>query len=331
MNKLINFFLFTITLIFSLIIAELGLRFYLKFATIYGLEMHKYAKELKESSNIDGLTHQHRPSSEAVLMGVNIKINKFGIRDDFTPRPKNSNEYRILVLGNSITMGWGVPYDSVFTTTLENYLNNNFKNLKYEVINSGIGNYNTLMESIYLKSILKDVDPDEIILHFYINDIESVPKQNNNFFIKHSYLFAYMYLNFKQSSILNFSSFNSTGKYYLDLYTKENEDRTKAENAILSINDLCIKKKIKFKIIIQPDLHDLSYNSNQFKCHLIIRNFLKKNNINYIDLFDDFSIILKNKPEEIWVHPNDPHPNSKGHKIISNKMINHYQNLTIFN
>ena len=140
-----------------------------------------------------------------------------------------------------------------------------------------------------------------------------------------------MYLNFKQSTIFNFSNFKSTGKYYLDLYRKENQDRTKAENAILAINNLCLQKKIKFKVLIQPDLHDLSYDSNQFKCHLIIRKFLEKNNINYIDLFDDFSIVLKNKPEKIWVHPNDPHPNSTGHKIISNKMIQYYKDLLIVN
>ena len=239
--------------------------------------MHKYAKELKEPSKIDGLTHQHKPNSEATLMGVNVKINDFGIRDNFTPRPKEKNEYRILVLGNSITLGWGVQYDYIFTTLFENKLNETYSNLRFEVINSGIGNYNTVMESIYLKSILQDVNPNEIILHFYINDIERISQKKSNFLVKHSYLFAYIYLNFKQSAIINFSNFNSTGKYYLDLYTGENEDRSKAQNAILSINDLCFQNDIKFKVLIQPDLHDLSYDSDQFKCHLIIRKFLENN------------------------------------------------------
>ena len=92
MNKLVNFSLFTITLIVSLILAELGLRFYLKFKSIYGLEMHKYAKELKEPSKIEGLTHQHKPNSEAMLMGVNVKIN------DFTPLFPFSNVDTIYLL-----------------------------------------------------------------------------------------------------------------------------------------------------------------------------------------------------------------------------------------
>ena len=327
MNKLVNFSLFTITLMVSLILAEFGLRFYLKFTSIYGLEMHKYAKELKEPSKIEGLTHQHKPNSEATLMGVNVKINDFGIRDNFTPRPKEKNEYRILVLGNSITMGWGVQYDYIFTTLFENKLNETYSNLRFEVINSGIGNYNTVMESIYLKSILQDVNPNEIILHFYINDIERISQKKSNFLVKHSYLFAYIYLNFKQSAIINFSNFNSTGKYYLDLYTGENEDRSKAQNAILSINDLCFQNDIKFKVLIQPDLHDLSYDSDQFKCHLIIRKFLENNRIRYVDLFDDFSENLENEPEKIWVHPNDPHPNSFGHKIMYHRLMKDYENL----
>ena len=69
-------------------------------------------------------------------------------------------------MGSSITLGWGVKYDSIFTTRLEKALNNDIS-IKYEVINAGIGNYNTKMEVIYAKNILPKVDPDKVILHFF--------------------------------------------------------------------------------------------------------------------------------------------------------------------
>ena len=74
-------------------------------------------------------------------------------------------------------------------------------------------------------------------------------------------------------------------------------------------------------VLIQPDLHDLSFNSEQYKSHLIIRSFLEYNNINYFDLFNAFSVELKDKPEKIWVNPDDQHPNSDGHRIIYEELI----------
>ena len=57
------------------------------------------------------------------------------------------------------------------------------------------------------------------------------------------------------------------------------------------------------------------------------RKFLENNRIRYVDLFDDFSENLENEPEKIWVHPNDPHPNSFGHKIMYHRLIKEYKNL----
>ena len=45
------------------------------------MEMHKYAKKLKQESATPGLTHEHKPNSEAKLMRVNVAINSSGFRD----------------------------------------------------------------------------------------------------------------------------------------------------------------------------------------------------------------------------------------------------------
>ena len=53
-----------------------------------------------------------------------------------------------------------------------------------------------------------------------------------------------------------------------------------------------------------------------------MRKFLIDNNISYHDLFEDFSKEYADDPKKLWVSHDDSHPNSKGHKIIFQSLIN---------
>jgi hypothetical protein len=77
----------------------------------FGLEMWKYAKQLKIRAENKQMSHRHRPNSEAFLMGVDVKINSLGLRDYEVTLQKPPDAYRIVVLGDSTTLGWGVQKD----------------------------------------------------------------------------------------------------------------------------------------------------------------------------------------------------------------------------
>ena len=176
------------------------------FFIVYDLEMHKYAIALKRTSNTQGLVHEHRPNKAAKLMGVDFRINSLGFRDVEISPEKKASEYRIMVLGCSNTVGWGVPYENVFTTLIEEKLNRDKKLKQYQVINAGVGNYNTYLESIQLKERITQIDPNMVVLHYYINDVEIISDKDAGMLIKNSYLIAFMknrlkYLTFKRNYI----------------------------------------------------------------------------------------------------------------------------------
>ena len=313
--------LMTIVILFLL---EIGFRIYSNFTLIYDVEMHKYATKLKMRSNIDGLTHEHIPNSEADLMGVNIKTNNLGFREDIPTIFKDSIEKRIVIVGSSITMGWGVPYDSIYSTKLEKYLKNK-KNKNVNVINTGIGNYNSVLESIFIENKIDDLNPDQIILHYFINDAEELSSGTQNFFIKNFYSIAYFYIRIKQAIHSSKNQYKSMGEYYADLYNDESKGWKKARKAINNIKNACDKRDIKFQVLIQPDLHNLSNESLQFKCHSKIKKFLTENNIEFHDLFNAFQNKVLDNPKSIWVNKDDPHPNNVGHEIIFNDIKNYYE------
>ena len=307
--------LFVLLLCYIVIIGEILIRIHTHFFDIYEVEMHKYARRLKRESNVTGLTHEHVPNTEAVLMNVKVKINNMGFRDDYLQETKPADEYRILVIGSSMTMGWGVSFNSVYTTLLEKKLNLN-TDKKYNVINAGIGNYNASMVSIYLKMIATVVKPDKVIFHYYLNDVELISPKKANWMVKNSYFIALIYSRILEAYFTKSVKYNSIGEYYYNLYDDSNKGWLSAQDAIRDIKKYCQNNNISFMIMIQPDLHDFSNGSYQAKCHEKIRLFLEKEGIEYLDIFSAFRNKLKNNPQELWVSKDDPHVNVAGHRII---------------
>ncbi len=317
---LINSIFFIVSFIIVFAIAEVGFRFYTDRKMIYDIEMHKYAKKLKQRSSVPGLSHEHIPNAEASLMGVDVKINSIGFRDDELSSPKSSNEKRVLIIGQSITFGWGVPKDSIFLEQVEHRLNMENDSIKYSFINSGIGNYNTELESILLKKNLPIVNPDMVVLHCFLRDAEVIPSKSQNFLIANSYLIAYMYIKIKQAFFFKNQAYKNIGEYYLNMYQPTSEGWKKQQEALLNIRKQCEERNVPLQLIIQPDLNDLSINSPQEKCYQIIRSFLNENHFSFIDMSGVYREKVK-VPNSIWVSPEDSHPNSEGHKIIADELI----------
>ena len=324
MNNLKNLLLSIFSVIVFLTLIELFFRLFFYFNISYNMEMHKYALSLKKKSDVYGLTHEHIPNSSRKLMGVDISLNGLGMRDDYRLSDSLKYKNKVLVLGSSITMGWGVKYNDVFTTRLQNSLNENDE-FNFNIINSGIGNYNTKFESILFEKNYNILNPDMVILHYFINDAEIISNKSSNFIIKNSFFAAYTYLIIQQIKYKS-NNFKSLGEYYLDMYKNESIGWSIAKKSILSIKNKCELINIPFLVVIQPDLHNLNLNSDQKKCHEIINSFLIDNSIEYIDLFNSYSKTYKDNPKKLWVSDDDPHPNKIGHQIIYKDLLNFFKN-----
>jgi len=80
-----------------------------------------------------------------------------------------------VILGDSLTFGWGVEKELTFEERLEARLD---ETRPTEVINLGVGNYNTTQQvHLFLAKGLK-YQPDQVVLFYFINDAEPVPQQS---------------------------------------------------------------------------------------------------------------------------------------------------------
>ncbi|MCP5050391.1 MAG: SGNH/GDSL hydrolase family protein [bacterium] len=314
------------------ILAEIGVRVYTSVSKNFDIEMLTYAKKLKRRSTIPGLSHEHIPGAQATIMRTQIKLNSSGFRGNELPPVKGEKEHRILVLGSSITIGWGVTFEQVFTTLLEKQLNADAahnpdnadnKPATFTVINSGIANYNTTLESIYLRERLYQFKPDTVVLHYFINDAEIISPGGAGFFVRHSQLVAILYNRIKQAIDSNRNNYKTIGEYYRDLYKPGSQGWREAQKAILEIDTFCKRSGMNFMVLLQPDLHDLSTGSFQEKCHDRIKAFLNNNGIPHHDLMPAFRERFGEDPAAIWVNPDDSHPTADGHQLMFEGLYNY--------
>ena len=87
----------------------------------FGMEMWKYAVELKRPVEDPQLSFVHVPNRSAVLMGVprHPSIRR-GLRDHEYPlAAKPPGVYRMVMLGTRRLSGWGVPVEQTVAKILE--------------------------------------------------------------------------------------------------------------------------------------------------------------------------------------------------------------------
>jgi len=85
---------------------------------------------------------------------------------------KLDGELRILLLGDSVTFGWGVPIDTTFGRKLETILTSKLGR-PVRTVNTGVGSYNTVQEYAVLRTYTDVIQPDVVVLVYLSNDIQT--------------------------------------------------------------------------------------------------------------------------------------------------------------
>jgi|TARA_B100001971_G_C18200982_1_gene544556 lysophospholipase L1-like esterase len=284
---------------------------------IYSVEMTKYATRLQICPPEPDVPHAHKPNVTAKLMGVEIALNGLGHRGPDLVNPKPENEKRLFVLGSSITLGWGVPYKHIFTTVVEDRLNRDDKGkgTHYRVINAGIANYNTPYELALYKRQGPDVRPDFVLLNYFINDAEIIPMGKDSLILRHSLFIAFIYQKLKSFSS-NIKG-RSLSKYYTELHEDGQPGWEQTKLAMKELSDLCQENGIPLLVMLTPNTHNLSKDELYPKLYEKILVKFEEMGVPVINTYPQFISQFGDDQSKVWVAPDDPHPNTKGHKIMA--------------
>ncbi|GMV92975.1 MAG: hypothetical protein AMXMBFR82_27530 [Candidatus Hydrogenedentota bacterium] len=96
--------------------------------------------------------------------------------------PKEPDEFRVVALGDSLTMGWGVAYEDSYPHILEELLSEQMPGRKVTVINAGVAGYGPWQERIFLLERCFALEPDLVILQLYPeNDVHNTLNQSGEY------------------------------------------------------------------------------------------------------------------------------------------------------
>ncbi|MBN8551062.1 MAG: SGNH/GDSL hydrolase family protein [Deltaproteobacteria bacterium] len=101
---------------------------------------------------------------------IKMDINALGFRGAEVPATKSADELRLMFLGDSVTVVDYLPEEQIFTSLIEKDLSRVLPSRKVVSINAAIGNIGIEEEVNILEDTLSKVQPDVIILNFYLND-----------------------------------------------------------------------------------------------------------------------------------------------------------------
>ena len=276
---------------------------------------------------------------------IAIRVLKVGESTPWTDRPKRhyfsaqsrntrdykyspqkpADTYRIVVVGDSFTFGYGNQFDDSFPKRLERILNLNAQTPKVEVVNLGNPGNAIQHNAISVKKALDLLAPDLVILEVTLNDPELTPydKDGNRIKLvnneKPSGLAAYSkIIQFIKTRLANSRSHREYLEYFLGLF-KNKDTLDNFETGMRQIAEACKTAKVPLVSVVFPLLsYPLDENYPFNEPHKVTHTVLEKNSIPYLDLLNSYrgipSIRLTADPSI------DPHPNEIAHRIAANEL-----------
>jgi hypothetical protein len=97
------------------------------------------------------------------------EINSQGLRDDDVSVPKPDGEQRILILGDSVAYGLGVPMSETFAARLQDHLMDEFGPV--DVVNTSVNGYTSYNQLQYYLAKGRTFEPDVVVVAFCMNDV----------------------------------------------------------------------------------------------------------------------------------------------------------------
>jgi lysophospholipase L1-like esterase len=310
---LLNILSLVVALTVSLAAAEGVLRLKNSSMRNYDIEMWRYARELKFQSPDPRLGHEHVANSHALLQSVDIRTNSWGLRGGAVSETPALGVRRILMLGSSIALGWGVEEDKVVSSVLQQKFAASGQNV--EVLNGGIGNYNAQRYVDRFLTQLAPLQPTDLLVLAFVRDGEELDPDGGNFVLRNSELAVTTWIAFHR--LFDKSGEASLIDHYRDVYKPGSPGLEAIRTAFARLATYAQQHRIRITMAMVPDIHNLTNYPLGF-VHDIFAQIARDNGFAYVDLLQTFQGM---DAREIWAMPGDPHPNAKGHALMADAIF----------
>jgi lysophospholipase L1-like esterase len=277
----------------------------------YDIETWRYAKELKVASPDPELGLEPARNASALLQSVEIRLNEWGLRGGPVriPSPKR----RILFLGGSVVLGWGVPEQDTISVRLQQLLQDEGEDV--EVLNGGVANYNAKRYVERFLTQLEGLNPTDIVVQYFLRDAEQLDPVSGNMLLRNSEFALTTWI--ALSRLANRSDERSPVDYYRDVYREDQPGYLEMKKKLRMLADYAHSRDIRLFLAMTPDVHDLPNYHFGF-VHDRMKTIAGELGMRYIDFLP---ALEKSPPQELWTIPGDLHPNAIAHHLMADALL----------
>ena len=306
-----------ISLSVSLLLGEALVRLSSKYWLYnFDIEMWRYARTIKRAAPAP-IGHDHAPNGDERLMGVTVRTDAQGLRrpDAATEAARQPTDSRtVITLGDSLTLGWGVPEGETLAAHLEKELNQRAAangGPRSVVLNAGIGNTNTSMELARYRRDLRQLRPAWVIVGYFINDAEPDPVPAHNWVLENSALAALLY---GAARVRGESPYRNYLDYYQSLYQDSQPGWQRCRQSLQELGALLKQDNVPATLLLLPEMHQPK-DFGPFAD--IYRRVGEAGRAAGFEVIDASAGFAPGPGDKYFVTPEDAHPNGPAQAVFA--------------
>jgi hypothetical protein len=283
-----------------------------------------------------------RPGKHYEWGGIPVDINSHGLRGPEITYEKPPATFRILNLGDSVAMGWGVREEDTYGRRLESILNASGRDsLRFQVINAGVPGWNLENALAYLQVEGIKYQPDLVLLDLTTaNDIRGksalLPENQAaplNWLQANTYFWPFLTVQ------LRWLESRSEGRERIDVIDPpvdpdkyfpldpHAENWPRVWNWVTAINQLAEENDAQFLLVLFPVEFQVTDESSPTLPQEIFTAKSAESGISTVDLLPVFQKACREKPggacqwedrylfADVWMHPS-----TLGHELTANEI-----------
>ena len=254
------------------------------------------------------LGHRLRPGAAVEVAGVAYRVSPLGTRG---AAPLETGHRRLLLLGDSVTMGWGVAEEDTFAVRLADTLE------PTQVVNAGVLAYGTRAEAAWLEEIGAAVHPDAVLVGYFPNDPESAESATRLPGPSWSRLWRILAPRLIALGV-RLGVLPSAIEHHRQLHEAGTESWARAADGFRRMGRWCATQRVRCGVVLLPDLTVPPYEDAASYAlaavHAQVREVAEAKGFVVLDLAP---LLAGSDLRALWVDPGDAHPNAAGHEAYA--------------
>jgi lysophospholipase L1-like esterase len=274
---------------------------------------------LHAPSAVSGLSYELLPSRDLDYEGTRIRTNRLGLRGPEFEERKEPDRFRVAVLGDSFTFGYGVPEEKTYPRLLEGLLNGSPAEggPGFEVLNFGVVGYSTRDEAIVLARKVLPLHPDLVLIGYVFNDPEIDPRLSLHKYFdppswwRRSHVLRLFHFAWNRFQILRLGG----GDYETYLHAENGRKWRSVLVAFDAIEGLAKTGRFEVMLVIFPKIPKVTWGGYlHAPLHDQVARVARERGFRVVDLLP---VYRAQSPARLRLSPGDDHPGELGHRLAA--------------